>query len=95
MKGKPYNVASTMRTFETRVVRVIRKHLPKLCFSRRDWRGPGQADYIVSNARILATGFKPEWSLDRGIQELIKVSTIVRNNVIQMSDPRPTPVKCR
>jgi nucleoside-diphosphate-sugar epimerase len=26
----------------------------------------------VSNARIAATGFKPEWSLDRGIVELIK-----------------------
>jgi nucleoside-diphosphate-sugar epimerase len=35
----------------------------------------------VSNARILATGFKPEWNLDRGIQELIKGYVILRNTI--------------
>jgi len=41
---------------------------------------PDKRDYIVSNARLAGTGFKPEWSLDRGITELIKAYTILRNS---------------
>lgn len=33
---------------------------------------PDQRDYIVSNAKIESTGYKPEYSLDDGIIELIK-----------------------
>jgi len=42
---------------------------------------PDKRDYIVSNARIAAAGFKPEWNLDRGIQELIKGYAILRNTI--------------
>ena len=42
---------------------------------------PDKRDYIVSNARIAGTGFKPEWGLDRGIVELIKGFTILRNTI--------------
>ena len=42
---------------------------------------PDKRDYIVSNQRILDTGFSPDWSLGRGIQELIKGYTILRNSV--------------
>jgi len=41
---------------------------------------PDKRDYIVSNTRIAATGYKPEWSLQRGITELIKGYTILRNS---------------
>ena len=33
------------------------------------------------NARLAATGYQPEWSLDRGIPELIKGFTILRNTI--------------
>jgi nucleoside-diphosphate-sugar epimerase len=33
----------------------------------------------VSNAKIEATGFKPEVSLDAGITELIKGYTMIKN----------------
>ena len=32
---------------------------------------PDQRNHIVSNEKLEATGWKPEWDLDRGIQELI------------------------
>jgi nucleoside-diphosphate-sugar epimerase len=41
---------------------------------------PDKRDYVVSNARILATGFRPAWDLDRGIVELIKAYRVVRAN---------------
>jgi hypothetical protein len=40
---------------------------------------PDKRDYIVSNARLTKSGFKPECSLERGIRELIKGYTILRN----------------
>jgi len=41
---------------------------------------PDKRDYIVSNQRLLATGFTPEWSLERGIKELVKGYAILRNS---------------
>jgi len=36
-------------------------------------------NYGVSNATIEATGFKPMYSLDRGIGDLIKGYTMIKN----------------
>ncbi len=41
---------------------------------------PDKRDYIVSNAKIEALGFKPVFSLDAGIQELIKLYTYLRDS---------------
>ena len=83
MKGKPYNVGlDDANLSKLELCEVIRKHLPKFVFIEAPiGEDPDKRDYIVSNARILATGFKPEWGLDRGIQELIKCYTILRNSI--------------
>ena len=61
---------------------VIQQHLPKFVFLEAPiGEDPDKRDYIVSNARVAATGFTPEWSLDRGIRELIKGYTILRNSI--------------
>jgi nucleoside-diphosphate-sugar epimerase len=60
----------------------IQRHLPKFVFVEAPiGEDPDKRDYLVSNARIAAAGFKPEWGLDRGIQELIKGYTVLRNSV--------------
>lgn len=41
---------------------------------------PDKRNYIVSNQRIEATGFKPSVGLDQGIDELIKGYQIIRRN---------------
>jgi nucleoside-diphosphate-sugar epimerase len=40
---------------------------------------PDKRDYIVSNAKLEATGFLPTHELDDGIQELIKMYTMISN----------------
>ena len=42
---------------------------------------PDKRDYIVSNERIEGTGFKPQFSLEQGIGELIKGYRIITNSV--------------
>jgi nucleoside-diphosphate-sugar epimerase len=83
MKGRAYNVGlDEANLSKLELCAVIQKHLPQFVYLEAPiGEDPDKRDYIVSNARIAATGFKPDWSLDRGIQELIKGYTILRNTV--------------
>jgi nucleoside-diphosphate-sugar epimerase len=83
MKGKPYNVGlDDANLSKVELCQTIQKHLPKFVYLEAPiGEDPDKRDYIVSNARIAGTGFKPEWGLDRGIQELIKGYTILRNSI--------------
>ncbi len=82
MRGRPYNVGlDDANLSKLELCQRIQKHLPKFVFLEAPiGEDPDKRDYIVSNARLAATGFRPEWSLDRGIQELIKGFTILKNN---------------
>jgi nucleoside-diphosphate-sugar epimerase len=83
MKGRAYNVGlEEANLSKLELCAVIKKYLPQFVYLEAPiGEDPDKRDYIVSNARIVATGFKPEWSLDRGIQELIKGYTILRNSI--------------
>ena len=83
MKGRPYNVGlDDANLSKLELCAVIKKHLPKFVYLEAPiGEDPDKRDYIVSNARVAATGYKPEWNLDRGIQELIKGFTILKNTL--------------
>ncbi|MEL4898377.1 NAD-dependent epimerase/dehydratase family protein [Crocosphaera sp. Alani8] len=83
MKGKPYNVGlEDANLSKLELCAEIKKYLPKFVYLEAPiGEDPDKRDYIVSNARILKTGFEPEWPLGRGIRELIKGYTILRNSV--------------
>ncbi len=83
MKGRAYNAGlDDANLSKLELCAVIQKHLPKFVFVEAPiGEDPDKRDYIVSNARLAATGFQPEWSLDRGIVELIKGYTILRNSL--------------
>jgi nucleoside-diphosphate-sugar epimerase len=83
MKGKPYNVGlDDANLSKLELCSEIQKQLPKFVYLEAPiGEDPDKRDYIVSNARLSATGYVPEWSLQRGITELIKGFTILRNSV--------------
>lgn len=83
MRGRPYNVGlDDANLSKLELCAVIQKHLPKFVYVEAPiGEDPDKRDYIVSNARLASTGFKPEWSLDRGIRELSKGCTILRNTI--------------
>lgn len=58
----------------------IKKYVPNFVIKADDFtKDPDKRNYIVSNKKILATGWKPYYSLDDGIQELIKAYKIISN----------------
>jgi nucleoside-diphosphate-sugar epimerase len=79
--GGAYNVGLTDTNISKReLCERIQKHLPKFQFVEAAiGEDPDKRDYIVSNAKIEATGFKPKHSLDDGIGELIKGYRMLRN----------------
>jgi nucleoside-diphosphate-sugar epimerase len=81
MKDRAYNVGlSDANLSKLELCAQIRKHLPGFVFLEAPiGEDPDKRDYIVSNSRIEATGYRPRYSLDAGIQELKKGFTILRN----------------
>lgn len=82
MKSRPYNVGlDDANLSKLELAARIREHIPQFTFLEAPiGEDPDKRDYIVSNARLAATGFAPAWDLDRGIRELIKGYTILRNS---------------
>ncbi len=81
MKGQIYNVGlSDTNISKLELCQHIQKHRSDFVFIEAPvGKDPDQRNYIVSNAKIEATGFKPEFSLDHGIVELIKGYSMIKN----------------
>jgi len=83
MKGQIFNVGLTEANVSKReLCEHIQKQVPDFVFLDAPvGKDPDQRNYVVSNAKIEATGFKPVHSLDAGIAELIKGYTMLKNSV--------------
>ena len=81
MKGEIYNVGlSDANVSKKELCEYIQKQVPGFIFiDEQIGKDPDQRDYIVSNDKIESTGFKSEFSLDRGIGELIKGYGMIKN----------------
>ena len=82
MKDEPYNVGLSDANLSKReLCEKTHEHLPSFVFLEAPiGEDPDKRDYIVSNEKIEATGFKPAFSLDDGIRELIKGYRMIRNS---------------
>ena len=59
----------------------IKKYIPDFVVNQSDYyEDPDKRDYIVSNEKIESVGWKSNYSLDDGIQELISGYQIIINN---------------
>ena len=82
MKDEPYNVGlSDANISKLELCDEIRKQLPHFVYLEAPiGEDPDKRDYIVSNAKIESTGYKPVHSLQMGIAELIKGYRMIRNS---------------
>lgn len=81
MRGGPYNVGLSEANLSKReLCEKIQQHLTSFVILESSvGRDPDKRDYIVSNAKIEKTGYRPAFHLDAGIQELIKGFAMLRN----------------
>ncbi|MFA5059105.1 MAG: NAD(P)-dependent oxidoreductase [Candidatus Omnitrophota bacterium] len=82
MKNEPYNVGlSDANLSKLELCEEIKKHVKEFYFvESKIGEDPDKRDYIVSNEKIEKTGFKPDVSISKGIQELIKGYQVIKRN---------------
>lgn len=81
MRGQAYNVGlSDANLSKVELCERIRAQVPGFVFlSAPIGEDPDKRDYIVSNEKLEATGWRPDHSLDAGISELIRGYRMIRN----------------
>ena len=82
MKGQIYNVGlSEANVSKKELCQVIQRQVTDFKFIDAPiGKDPDQRNYVVSNAKIEATGFQTSVSLDLGIAELIKGYSMLKNS---------------
>ena len=82
MKGQTYNCGlSNANLSKNELCEKIQEYIPSFMYLEAAVGvDPDKRNYLVSNAKIESFGFKPQYSLDDGIKELIKVYSIIKNS---------------
>jgi nucleoside-diphosphate-sugar epimerase len=82
MRNKPYNVGlEDANLSKIELCRRIQGVIPGFTFQEAPvGRDPDQRDYVVSNARILSTGFRTQKTLEDGIRELAKCYRVLQDS---------------
>jgi nucleoside-diphosphate-sugar epimerase len=81
MNGNAYNVGLSSANFsKIELCERIQRFVPGFTYLLAPiGEDVDKRDYIVSNAKIEATGWAPRYTLDDGIQELIRGYSMIRN----------------
>lgn len=80
--GQAFNVGlSTANLSKLELAQEIKKVVPNFSIQMDDFANdPDKRNYIVSNDKLEATGWRPHYSLQDGIQELVRAYSIIKNN---------------
>lgn len=71
MKGETYNAgADHLNCTKKELCEKISKHIPFETY-QSNLVDPDCRDYVISSAKLTKTGFKPNYSLDEGIEDLV------------------------
>jgi len=78
-KGQIFNVGlSDTNINKKQLVERIQKYIPNTSITYSDYFvDPDKRDYVVSNKKIESTGWKPKYSIEDGVQELIQAYQII------------------
>ena len=82
MRGQAYNVGlSSANLSKLELCARIKTLRPEFVYLEAPiGEDPDKRDYIVSNEKLERTGWQPDWTLDKGISELIRGYTMLRNS---------------
>ncbi|MDO8509327.1 MAG: NAD-dependent epimerase/dehydratase [Nanoarchaeota archaeon] len=82
MKGNAYNVGlDDANLSKAELAEKVKGYIPKFETVYMEFgKDPDKRNYIVSNKKIMATGFNPIYSIDYGIKELMKGYSILLKN---------------
>ncbi len=82
MKGQTYNCGlSDANLSKLELCEKIKEYIPGFMYVEAPIGiDPDKRNYLVSNAKIESFGFKPQYTLDDGIKELIKAYSIIKNS---------------
>lgn len=82
VKGEPFNVGlSSANLTKRQLCEKIKEHVPDFYIhSAEIGEDTDKRDYLVSNEKIESLGWSPDYSLDDGIQELLKGYRILKPN---------------
>ena len=81
MRGQIYNVGlSSANVSKRELCDTIKKYVPRFEIVEAEiGKDKDQRNYMVSNEKIEKEGFKPNFDLDEGIQELLKGYAMLKN----------------
>ena len=82
MQGQAYNLGlSNANLSKLELCEKIKNFVPEFVYNEAAiGEDPDKRDYIVSNEKIEKTGYSTDYSLEDGIQELIKIFQIITRN---------------
>ena len=78
--NQAYNVGlSSANLTKLELANAIKVRLPKLVIKEEEFtEDPDKRDYIVSNSKLEKLGWIPSWTIDDGIQQLLKSYSILK-----------------
>jgi len=81
--GMVFNVGlSEANLTKEQLCEAIKEQVPSFqIFYNDNYEDPDKRDYIVSNALLESCGWKPRYTLEKGIEEFIKTYTIMISNL--------------
>jgi nucleoside-diphosphate-sugar epimerase len=87
-RGEPFNVGlSTANLSKLELCEKIKQYVPDFVITTNEFsQDLDKRDYIVSNDKLEATGWIPDYDLDYGIKELIKAYPVLINTDTQYTN---------
>lgn len=88
MRGHVYNLGNTSANVNKKeLCLAIKKHVPDFFITESPInKDPDQRNYIVSNEKLESLGWRPLYSLDDAIVEVLKACPIIKNTNCPFSD---------